>query len=189
MSVSVLKKPYKNTVPKNWFVLESTDKKAYSDPNMKSPDGDAYLISKECLSLSSLVTIASDDARSNPLPLPQEIQGKILSIILVYLNNHKGILPQEIEKPLQKDLQHVMSAEDYSYVTTYLMKDNVILMDVLEHAQSLGIKSLVDLCSAVLANMIKNKSVEEIRECLNIENDFTPTEEKKILEDNRWMMD
>jgi S-phase kinase-associated protein 1 len=34
--------------------------------------------------------------------------------------------------------------------------------------------------------MMKGKSIEEIRELFNIENDFTPEEEEQIREENKW---
>ena len=52
----------------------------------------------------------------------------------------------------------------------------------------LNIKSLLELSSAKVASIIKSKSTEEIREKLNITNDYTPEEEYQILEANKWCM-
>jgi len=43
-------------------------------------------------------------------------------------------------------------------------------------------------CKTV-ANMIKGKSVEEIRKTFNIVNDFTPEEEEQIRKENEWCED
>lgn len=40
-------------------------------------------------------------------------------------------------------------------------------------------------CASVAA-MIKGKTPEEIRNTFNIKNDFTPEEEAKVREENRW---
>lgn len=53
-------------------------------------------------------------------------------------------------------------------------------------ANYLNIKSLLDLTCAKVASMIKGKSPEQIREMFGIENDFTPEEEEKIREENKW---
>ena len=37
--------------------------------------------------------------------------------------------------------------------------------------------------------MIKDKSVEEIRQTFNIKNDFTPEEEAEIRKENQWAFD
>jgi S-phase kinase-associated protein 1 len=47
-------------------------------------------------------------------------------------------------------------------------------------ANYLDIKSLIELCCAKVATMIKGKSPEEIRQQFGIVNDFTPEEESQI---------
>lgn len=44
-------------------------------------------------------------------------------------------------------------------------------------ANYMDIKSLLDLCCAKVASMIKGKTTEEIRKTFNIKNDFTPGED------------
>lgn len=54
-------------------------------------------------------------------------------------------------------------------------------------ANSLDNHPLLDLCSAKIASMIKDKTVEQIRINLDIVNDFTPEEEIKVREENKWI--
>ena len=53
----------------------------------------------------------------------------------------------------------------------------------------MDIQGLLDLGCKTVANMIKGKSVEEIRETFNITNDFTPEEEEQIRIQNEWIED
>ena len=53
-------------------------------------------------------------------------------------------------------------------------------------ANYLDIKPLLELSCAKVASMIKGKSVQEVRNLFNIENDFTPEEEAQIMEENKW---
>ena len=56
-------------------------------------------------------------------------------------------------------------------------------------ANYLDIKGLLDLTCQTVANMMKGKSVEEIRKIFNIKNDFTPEEEEEIRKENQWAFD
>lgn len=47
----------------------------------------------------------------------------------------------------------------------------------------------MDLTCAKVASLIKNKTPEQIREQFNIENDFTPEEEARVREENKWCED
>ena len=53
-------------------------------------------------------------------------------------------------------------------------------------ANYMDIKSLLDLTCAKVASMIKGKTPEDIRKTFNIVNDFTPEEEAKVREENKW---
>ena len=56
----------------------------------------------------------------------------------------------------------------------------------MQAANYLDSKQLLDLTCQTVADMIKGKSPEEIREIFNIKNDFTPEEEEKIRKENQW---
>ncbi|EOA23335.1 hypothetical protein CARUB_v10019386mg [Capsella rubella] len=53
-------------------------------------------------------------------------------------------------------------------------------------ANYLNVKGLLALTSQTVADYIKDKNVEEVREIFNIENDFTPEEEEQIRKENLW---
>lgn len=50
----------------------------------------------------------------------------------------------------------------------------------------MDIKGLLDTACKPLAKMFVNKTVEELRETLNLVNDFTPEEEEQIRKENEW---
>jgi S-phase kinase-associated protein 1 len=50
-------------------------------------------------------------------------------------------------------------------------------------------KPLLDLTCLTVANMIKGKTPDEIRQTFNIENDFTPEEEEECRRENSWAFD
>lgn len=53
-------------------------------------------------------------------------------------------------------------------------------------ADHLNIKGLLDLTCQTVADMITNKTPEEIRNTFDIENDFTPEEEEEIRREDQW---
>jgi len=59
------------------------------------------------------------------------------------------------------------------------------LYNVILAALYLDMNPLIELTCLHIAQMIKGKSTEEIRELLNIKNDFTPEEEEKIRQENK----
>jgi S-phase kinase-associated protein 1 len=64
--------------------------------------------------------------------------------------------------------------------------DQGTLFELILAANYLDMKALLDLGCKTVANMIKGKSVEEIRKTFNVQNDFTPEEEEAIKKENEW---
>lgn len=111
------------------------------------------------------------------------MKAKTLKKIIEYLEHHKDKQPEEIEKPLRSaDLTDCVPEWDYNYVD--IPHDE--LFEVILVANFLGVQSLLDLTCAKVATMIKGKSVEEIRDIFDIQNDFTAEEEQQVREENRW---
>lgn len=61
------------------------------------------------------------------------------------------------------------------------------LKSILVASDYLGMKNLLDTGCKAMANRIKGKSVEEMREIFGVENDFSKEEEDRIMEENKWM--
>lgn len=62
-------------------------------------------------------------------------------------------------------------------------------MDLILAANYLDIKSLLEVGTSEIANRISGKSTTQIREMLQLENDFTKEEEAAILKANSWALD
>ncbi|KAH7332141.1 hypothetical protein KP509_20G070500 [Ceratopteris richardii] len=68
----------------------------------------------------------------------------------------------------------------------FLEVDQATLFDLILAANYLNIQSLLDFTCQRVADMIKEKTPEEIRRAFNIENDFTPEEEEEVRRENQW---
>ncbi|MCO5567851.1 hypothetical protein L7F22_038542 [Adiantum nelumboides] len=60
------------------------------------------------------------------------------------------------------------------------------LFKVMMAADYMQVEGLLDLTCEAVADTIRNKSVEEIRELFNIQNDFSPEEEEANLHSYGW---
>ena len=64
--------------------------------------------------------------------------------------------------------------------------DQSLLFDLIVASNFLDIRGLLDLTCKAAANLIRGRTVEEIRKKFNIKNDFTPQEEEQLMRENAW---
>ena len=64
--------------------------------------------------------------------------------------------------------------------------DKDLLFEVLNAAHFMDISIIVDTMCAVIADMIKGKSPEEIRKVFNIESDWEPEEYERVRKEFAW---
>eukprot|EP01001_Neometanema_parovale_P009200 NODE_5449_length_945_cov_114.830900_g5231_i0.p1 GENE.NODE_5449_length_945_cov_114.830900_g5231_i0~~NODE_5449_length_945_cov_114.830900_g5231_i0.p1 ORF type:complete len:192 (+),score=60.43 NODE_5449_length_945_cov_114.830900_g5231_i0:61-636(+) len=170
---------------KTHIVLQSNDTKAVE-----------FAVSREAAKLSGLIKDMledqdpSDSAEQTMIPIPN-VNGRTLKYVIEYIEHHCSNKAEAIEKPLKGKIEDVISEWDKKFLFTDLVKDgdekqHELLIDAIMAANFLNIKDMLDLTCACVASMIKGKSPEQIRALFNIENDFTPEEEEKIREENRW---
>nr|GFB30790.1 SKP1-like protein 1B [Tanacetum cinerariifolium] len=73
-----------------------------------------------------------------------------------------------------------------SFDAEFVKLDTDIIQDIHLAANFLNIKKLIDLMCQSIADRIKGKTPEEIREILNIKNDLSPEEEEEARKENAW---
>ncbi|CAM0958068.1 unnamed protein product [Alopecurus aequalis] len=138
-----------------------------------SSDRERFEITREAAAMSQTINhMMEDDCVENGVPLPN-VGSKILAKVIEYCNKHvAGASSGE-----QEDLK--------SFDAKFIEVDQATMFDVILAANYLDIKGLLDLSCQTVADMIKGKSVEDIRKTFNIVNDFTP-EEEEIRRENQW---
>eukprot|EP00695_Tsukubamonas_globosa_P001321 TRINITY_DN231_c0_g2_i1.p1 TRINITY_DN231_c0_g2~~TRINITY_DN231_c0_g2_i1.p1 ORF type:complete len:162 (+),score=88.58 TRINITY_DN231_c0_g2_i1:67-552(+) len=152
--------------------------------DLKSSDEQVFTVKKEVAKMSEVFADLIADAPSDEkpqIPVPN-VSGPVLKKVLEYCEHHWNNRAEEIEKPLKGKIEDVISDFDKKYLEI----DQSLLIELILAANFLNIKDLLDLTCAKVASMIKGKTPEEIRQMFGIENDFTPEEEEKIREENRW---
>ncbi|KAJ9066632.1 hypothetical protein DSO57_1007706 [Entomophthora muscae] len=152
---------------------------------LKSSEGTEFSVERNIIERSVLIrNILEDLGESDtPLPLPN-VSASVLTKVLEYCTQHK-------EDPLNvpEDSQDKVLEEIEPWDVEFCKVDQGTLFDLLLAANYLDIKQLLDLICKVIANMIKGKTPEQIRQTFNIENDFTPEEEERNRRENAWVDD
>eukprot|EP00088_Acartia_fossae_P056489 TRINITY_DN65783_c0_g1_i1.p1 TRINITY_DN65783_c0_g1~~TRINITY_DN65783_c0_g1_i1.p1 ORF type:complete len:150 (-),score=26.04 TRINITY_DN65783_c0_g1_i1:159-578(-) len=123
-----------------------------------------------------------DDDSQRAIPLPA-VSGPILAKIIDWANHHRDDPPP----PYEEDFKTAKTADDIGeWDQEFVKVDQATLFDMIMAANYLDIKPLLDMLCKTVANMIKGKNVEEIREKFGIKNDFTPEEEEEVRRENEW---
>jgi len=127
-----------------------------------------------------------DWATVDPIPL-SNVAGPILRKIITWMEYHHKTDAPEPEKP-EDDLSH-FTDEISDWDEEYIKVDQGTIFELILASNYLNIKKLRTVACKTIANVLKTKSVEQIREMYNIENDFTPEEEEALRKENEWCED
>jgi len=144
---------------------------------LKSSDGETFEVSEAvALESQTIKHMIEDDCADNAIPV-QNVTGKILAKVIEYCKKHVGAADAD-EKPSEDDLKN--------WDGEFVKVDQATLFDLILAANYLNIKSLLDLTCETVANMIKGKTPEQIRETFHIKNDYSPEEEEEVRRENQW---
>ncbi|KAJ3417119.1 suppressor of kinetochore protein mutant [Chytridiales sp. JEL 0842] len=154
---------------------------------LTSNDGQEFNVPKEVATQSILIKNMLEDvgdADDQPIPLPN-VSAPILSKVIEYATMHKDDPPPPPEEEMRPKSSEDIEEQDREFMNV----DQGTLFELILAANYLDMKNLLDLGCKTVANMIKGKTVEEIRKTFNIVNDFTPEEEEQIRKENEWCED
>ena len=146
-------------------------------------DGEVLEVPVALASNSELIATIIEDRGTDEDILLDPVDKPTMEKVIVFMEHLAEHSPPEIEKPLPStDFSQVVGAWYADYVNIETEK----LFALVLAANYLDIKPLLELSCAKVASDIKGRSVPEIRQYFNIENDFTPEEEERMMEENRW---
>ena len=142
------------------------------------------IITKKSVVIKAMLNdIGRENNSKEPIHLPN-IHSSTLKNVMEWVKHHKNdILTDWIyQKKCRYDEHHVLSPWDKMFFD----RDRVSLLELILAANILDIHGLVNAACKAVADIIKNKTVDEIRLYFNIENDLTPAKEQQISEENAW---
>ena len=149
-----------------------------------SSDGQHVVIDAATAKMCTMVRAMADSIDiDSPIELPV-VSAATLAKVVEYCTRHAPAACERVPSPVPWAREATTnSAATRAYLEAM---EQTMLFDVLIAANYLGVAPLVDAVCEFVANLIKGKTVEEIRRTFNIQSDFSAEEERRLLEENQW---
>ncbi|XP_023882200.2 SKP1-like protein 1B [Quercus suber] len=151
-----------------------------------SSDGETFKVEeKVAMESQTLKDMIEDGFVVSVIPLPK-IASQTLSRVIEYCKKHVEASDQsevDTSYPVDKTDQSLTAWDDE--LVKDIKVDQNILFDLIQAANFLNIKGLLDLICKTVADMMEGKSVPEIRKMFH---DYTPEEEEEeqVRKENQW---
>ncbi|EAZ06798.1 hypothetical protein OsI_29042 [Oryza sativa Indica Group] len=153
-----------------------------------SSDGERFELSEAAASQSKTLShMIEDDCTDNGVPLPN-VTAVVLAKVVEYFKKHAAVTPKTATEAVAAD-KAKREKELKSFDAEFVDVDRTMLLELILAANFLNAQDLLDLTCQHAADLIKDMSVEEVREVFNITNDFTPEEEAEVRKENAWAFD
>ncbi len=158
---------------------------------LKTSDNKIYKVPTDILMKSKLIAGIIDDCKDEEIFL-NEVDSKNLELVIDYLQHYKDKEPKEIPKPFpertdEEFLRGILDNDDndwtYNFISKLSIEDAINLVNAADYLQ---IKGLIDLLAAKLAHEMCNCDVEESRKKFGIECDMT---EEEVAEYDKYPLD
>jgi len=150
-----------------------------------SLSGTKILVDKSVIKLSSLISeMIEDDDHHSEIPIPISVE--LLQKVVDYCDYYKNVpIEFNADSPISTtDLSKMVTPKWY---VTFIDLSHTEIFDLIKVANYLGIESLLELGCLKIACILKNKNPEEIRQCFNIQDSFTPEEKAIFISAHSWI--
>lgn len=115
------------------------------------------------------------------------VRGDIMKELIAWVDHHKDDPETSDEEEQYRDRRtDDIPQWDKDFVGKW---DKSTLYEVLQACNYLDLRPLLEICCKTIANMIKGKSVEQVRDILGLVSDYTPEEEEQLKKENAWAED
>ncbi|XP_047070799.1 SKP1-like protein 1 [Lolium rigidum] len=175
-------------------------------------DGVEVRISRPAARMSHMLRLLMEDSCADgPIPAPN-VHSDILDLVVQYCEKHGPYYDPEASErarnpfpPFPVELTPTVSSiKPVTYVDPdphglkdwdkdFISLDNSTLFEVILVKRILNLldlsstpQDLLDLGTTMVADMMRGKKPEEIREIFEIENDYTPEQEAELRKENAW---
>ncbi|VVT45255.1 uncharacterized protein SAPINGB_P000689 [Magnusiomyces paraingens] len=158
-----------------------------------SNDNKKFEVPKDVAYKSVLIKNMVEDIgdENAEIPLPRA-QASVLEKVIDYCTYHKDDppLPAPVQKTQDDQPDRIRRTTDIiEWDYNFMNLENPVIFEIMLLANYLDIVPLFELTCKTVANKIKGKSPEQLREIFGIENDFTPEQLDEIRRENEWAED
>ncbi|KAJ4753096.1 hypothetical protein LUZ62_045161 [Rhynchospora pubera] len=149
---------------------------------LRSSDGEEFAVTETVAKMSQTIChMIEDDCVDGTIPLPN-VNSNILRLVIEYCNKHvPNEQPADGSNASQTD-KETMAKWDKEFLNV----DNSTLFNIILAANYLNIEGLLDLGCQKVADKMRGKTPEQIRETFDIKNDYSPEEEEEVRRENQW---
>jgi S-phase kinase-associated protein 1 len=146
-------------------------------------DGTKIDIDKHCVRHSTLLkNLVEEYKDDNEVSIP-ELDGSTLKYICEYLSHYKEEDPKDVKKPLEKyDIKEMYGEWEDTFIKKF-EGDKSALWKLLEGANYIDCKSLLELGCSKVAVQIKDFNGKEMCDYFGLEEDLTEEEAQKFIEE------
>eukprot|EP00343_Euplotes_focardii_P006879 CAMPEP_0205821096 /NCGR_PEP_ID=MMETSP0206-20130828/5163_1 /ASSEMBLY_ACC=CAM_ASM_000279 /TAXON_ID=36767 /ORGANISM="Euplotes focardii, Strain TN1" /LENGTH=176 /DNA_ID=CAMNT_0053116319 /DNA_START=56 /DNA_END=586 /DNA_ORIENTATION=- len=135
---------------------------------LTSKDGKDFEVERKNANIATLVKTSLDaDASATEVPIPG-VKSDVLELVIEYMNQHKGVEPPIIEKPLRSKIMKDVCKDpwDADFIDR-IGNNRQQLYDLILAANYMDVKSLLHLGCAKVASLIKGQPLEKIKDILS----------------------
>jgi len=148
---------------------------------IQSKDGEIYEIDDKIIDQSSTIKSLVDSIEVAGFIIPmQEVSKSILGPVIEFCEHHKNDPKPELneendEDDFNKDQYEPKKSDDIddwdkNFISRFTVEDGT-LFDMTMAANYMGIKTLLAVCCKTIANMVRGKGSNEVREMFKISYD------------------
>ncbi|KAL6603115.1 hypothetical protein ACP70R_043476 [Stipagrostis hirtigluma subsp. patula] len=164
-----------------------------------SSDNARFEVDEAAASLSPTVRdMIAGGAGAGGVTLPG-VDSRFLAKVIEYCNKHAPAPATATscgdEAAGAVDFSPILAAEAAqkkelaAFDEEFINVDSNTLYGLIMAASYLGVEGIVELASQKIADMMKGKTVEGIRQTFGIQNDYTPEEEEEMRKEAAWAFD
>ena len=146
-----------------------------------SSDGKPFRVARAAADLSRTLSAAIEDTAGSDgcigsIPVP-EVRADMLERVVAYLERHNDSGGEE--KHSDWDAEYIRNNSG----------ETSTLIGLTVAANYLDIPGLLDLACHRIAELMRGKTTEQLREMLGVVSDLTPEEDEQIRRENEWVLD